>query len=112
MEYEYGKLASEIETVIDKNKKNYDPLAEYAAQFTDNGLTAEMLESMPDYSEAYSYEAMASLAASSAFESVYGEAPSSASASSNSITDIAPNDSYRDANNEDICGGAILLGEL
>lgn len=112
LEYEYGKLASEIETVIDKNKKNYDPLAEYAAQFTDNGLTAEMLESMPDYSEAYSYEAMASLAASSAFESVYGEAPSSASASSNSITDIAPNDSYRDANNEDICGGAILLGEL
>lgn len=111
LEYEYGKKASEIETVIDKNKKDYDPLAEYAAQHMDTGLTDEMLESMPDYSESFSEEAMASLAASAAFESVYGESPAPY-LDSDSITDIAPNESYRDANDDEICGGAITVAEL
>lgn len=111
LEYEYGKKASEIETVIDKNKKDYDPLAEYAAQHMDTGLTDEMLESMPDYSESFSEEAMASFAASAAFESVYGESPAPY-LDSDSITDIAPNESYRDANDDEICGGAITVAEL
>lgn len=111
LEYEYGKKASEIETVIDKNKKDYDPLAEYAAQHMDTGLTDEMLGSMPDYSESFSEEAMASLAASAAFESVYGESPAPY-LDSDSITDIAPNESYRDANDDEICGGAITVAEL
>ena len=111
LEYEYGKRATEIETVIDKNKKDYDPLAEYAAQHMDTGLTDEMLESMPDYSESFSEEAMASFAASAAFESVYGESPAPY-LDSDSITDIAPNESYRDANDDEICGGAITVAEL
>jgi hypothetical protein len=111
LEYEYGKRATEIETVIDKNKKDYDPLAEYAAQHMDTGLTDEMLESMPDYSESFSEEAMASFAASAAFESVYGESPAPY-LGSDSITDIAPNESYRDANDDEICGGAITVAEL
>lgn len=111
LEYEYGKRASEIETVIDKNKKDYDPLAEYAAQHMDTGLTDEMLESMPDYSESFSEEAMASFATSAAFESVYGEAPAPY-LGSDSITDIAPNEGYRDANDDEICGGAITVAEL
>lgn len=111
LEYEYGKLASEIETVIDKNKKDYDPLAEYATQHMDTRLTDEMLESMPDYSEAYSEEAMASFAVSNAYSLIHGEAPTSFINSDN-ITDIAPNESYRDANDEEICGGAITVAEL
>lgn len=111
LEYEYGKRASEMETVIDKNKKDYDPLSEFASQFSDPGLTDEMLESMPDYSEAYSEEAMASLAASVAFQKVYGESLPASTIDSNSITDITPNEAYRDANDEEICGG-ILIGEL
>lgn len=111
LEYEYGKRASEMETVIDKNKKDYGPLSEFASQFSDPGLTDEMLESMPDYSEAYSEEATASLAASVAFQKVYGESLPASTIDSNSITDITPNEAYRDANDEEICGG-ILIGEL
>lgn len=111
LEYEYGKRASEMETVIDKNKKDYDPLSEFASQFSDPGLTDEMLESMPDYSKAYSEEATASLAASVAFQKVYGESLPASTIDSNSITDITPNEAYRDANDEEICGG-ILIGEL
>lgn len=111
LEYEYGKRVSEMETVIDKNKKNYDPLAEYASQFFDQGLTDEMLESMPDYSEMYSEEEMASFVASAAYEKVFGESLPAPTIDSNSITDIAPNEAYRDANDDEICGG-ILIGEL
>lgn len=111
LEYEYGKEAFEIESVIDKNKKDYDPLAEYAAQHTDAGLTDEMLESMPDYSEAFSEEAMASSATSAAFETIYKEAPAP-HLESDRVTDIAPNKDYRDANGDEICGGAITIAEL
>lgn len=111
LEYEYGKEAFEIESVIDKNKKDYDPLAEYATQHTDTGLTDKMLESMPDYSEAYSEEAMASFAASAAFEAIYKEAPAP-HLESDRVTDIAPNKDYRDANDDEICGGAITIAEL
>ena len=100
-----------METVIDKNKKDYDPLSEFSSQFSDPGLTDEMLESMPDYSEMYSEEEMASFAASVAFQEVYGESLPAPTIDSNSITDIAPNEAYRDANDEEICGG-ILIGEL
>lgn len=111
LEYEYGKRASEMETVIDKNKKGYDPNAEFAAQHTDQGLTAEMLESMPDYSADYSPEALAQIS-SDAYQSVYGEAPSAPQADPGDFSDIAPNDSYRDANDEEICGGGNVLFEL
>lgn len=111
LEYEWGKEASEIETVIDKNKKDYDPLAEYAAQYIDTGLTAEMLESTPNYSEALSEEAMASFAVSAAFEAVYGESPEPY-IDSNNITDISPNEIYRDANDDEICGGAPIRAEF
>ena len=111
LEYEYGKRASEMETVIDKNKKDYDPLSEYASQFIDQGLTNEMLESMPDYSEMYSEEEMASFVASAAYQEIYGESLPAPTVDSNSITDIAPNEAYRDANDDEICGG-ILIGEL
>ena len=105
LEYEYGKRASEMETVIDKNKKDYDPLAEFASQFSDPGLTDEMLETMPDYSEMYSEEEMASFVVSAAYSEVYGESLPAPTIDSNSITDIAPNEAYRDANDDEICGG-------
>lgn len=111
LEYEYGRRASEVETVIDKNRKDYDPLAEYAAQQMDTGLTNEMLESVPDYTESFSEEEAASFAASAAFEAIYGEAPAP-QLNFNNITDIAPNGTYRDANNDEICGGAITMAQL
>lgn len=110
LEYEFGKNAYEIETVIDKNKKDYDPVAKYAAQHT-SILTEEMAESVPDYSDAYSEEAMASFANSASFEAIYGELPAP-NTSSDNITDIAPNESYKDANDDEICGGARVVAEF
>lgn len=108
LEYEYGKRATEMETVIDKNKKDYDPNADFVAQHMDQGLTDEMLESMPDYSDAYSEEALAQLS-SQAYQRVYGEPlPSAPSVDSNSFSDIAPEDGYRDANDDEICGGNVI----
>lgn len=104
LEYEYGKRASEMETVIDKNKKDYDPLSKHANPPSDPGPIDGMLESMPDYSERYSEEEMASFVASAAFREVYGESLPASTIDSNSITDIAPNEAYRDANDEEICG--------
>lgn len=112
LEYEYGKRAFEIETVIDKNKKDYDPLAEYAANHIDEGLTDEILDTMPDHSESYSEEAMSSLALSVSYSEIYGESLSNPISDSNDITDIAPNESYRDANDDEICGGAKTVAEF
>ena len=103
LEYEYGKRASEMETVIDKNKKDYDPLSKHANPSSDPEPIDGMLESMPDYSERYSEEEMASFVASAAFKEVYGESLPAPTIDSNSITDIAPNEAYRDANDEEIC---------
>ena len=107
LEYEYGKRATELETVIDKNRKDYDPIADFAAQHMDKGLTDEMLESMPDYSADYSPEALAQMS-SDAYQRVYGEPLPDLSIDSRSFTDIAPNDSYRDANDDEICGGNVI----
>lgn len=112
LEYEYGKKAFEIETVIDKNKKDYDPLAEYTTQHMDTKLTDETLSTMPDYSENYSEEAMASFTLSVSSSKVYGEPLSTPVSDSDSITDIAPNEAYRDANDDEICGGAITAAEF
>ena len=106
LEYEYGKNVLEMETVIDKNKKDYNPNAEFEAQF-DRGLTDEMLESMPDFSEAYSEEYLSSLVASAAYEQTYGEslqAPTDVT----DIISIEPNEGYRDANDDEICGGIVI----
>lgn len=103
LEYEYGKMASEMETVIDKNKKDYDPLPEFASQFDDPELADDMPESMPGYFEKQSEEEKKSF--DDAFRKVYGESLPSPTIDSNSITDIAPNEAYRDANDESVCEG-------
>lgn len=101
IEYEYGKDATEVETVIDKNKKSYDPVAALVAQQQADEALEDMMWSTPDYSSE-SEENFNSL--SEAFKSIYGE-PLSDDSKADDITDIAPNEGYRDANDEEICGG-------
>lgn len=112
LEYEYRKAASEVETVIDKNKKDYDPQAELLAQHTDTGLTEDIMDSIPDYSKVQSDEEAASFASTYAYEAIYGESPNVPSSSVNNITDIAPNDNYKDANDNEICGGTDTVAEF
>lgn len=110
LEYEYGKEAEEIATVIDKNRKDYDPFAEYAAQFEDNGLSEEALASMP----VTSAEELDSLAASMAYSQIYGRQAEGFIDSSRDMTSLQPNTEFRDANDDQICGGpsGIVIAEL
>lgn len=106
LEYEFGKEASEMETVISsnkisKNKKDYNPSSEHES-FNDSTNSSEPV---PDYSELVLIENSPSLANSAAFEKVYGEPLDTSPTESNNITDITPNESYRDANGDKICGG-------
>lgn len=111
LEYEYGVDAEDVETVIAKNKKDYDPIAEFAAMHTPSQLTDEELASAPDYSEAYSAEALANMANSAAYGAVYNEPPA-ADTSSDNITNIPPNNSYRDANDDSVCGAGEVVWTL
>lgn len=111
LEYEYGKDAPDIETVIAKNKKDYDPNAEYAAQHTPSELTEEDMASAPVYDRNYSKAEMDVIIGNIALGAVYEEAPAPIP-EANSITDIEPNTSYRDANDQEICGGAITVAKF
>lgn len=102
IEYEYGKNADEIETVIDNNKKDYDPHADSLARFEyrdvnidndrDNFHESELSD---DYLD-------------NIFNMVYGEPLDNPTSETDDITAIQPNTEYRDENGDSICGAPIL----
>ena len=94
IEYEYGKDASDIQTVIEKNLKSYDPYAETLARFDDGRDTGII-----DY-DAIPINNMTSL--DDVAESLGFNLKSSPS--SNDITSIEPNNEFRDAENKPTCG--------
>lgn len=102
LEYEWGESADSMESVIDNNKKDYDPLAEYAAQFTTPDLTEEDYADIPFSDEVP--DEVYSQAAFDAFEDTYGELPETDESEDKQFTDIPANNSYKDANDESICG--------
>lgn len=105
LEYEWGKQAHEIESVIDRNKRDYDPKSEFLAQEESNQSKDDLRELIPHYPDNYFIE-IANQVPQVAFEEVYGDKPADTPKSdSNSITNIEPNDSYRDANDDEICSG-------
>lgn len=107
LEYEFGKSATEIETVIDKNKKDYDPQAALAAKHIDEGLSEAQLATMPKTEDAYSDDAIAQ-----SFKRVYGrEMTQGVSEDPTDITKYKPNN-VKDANDDEICGGATLIAVL
>lgn len=101
LEYEYGKDVLEMETVIDKNKKNYNPDSENDAQHSDVPLTDDTSDSTSNYSE-INLEGVTP--ASAAYERVYGESLQ-APTDETDITSIEPNEGFRDANDEELCRG-------
>lgn len=94
IEYEYGKDASDIQTVIEKNLKSYDPYAETLARFDDGRDTG-----ISDY-DAIPTNNMTSL--DDVAESLGFTLKNSPS--SNDITSIEPNNEFRDAENKPTCG--------
>lgn len=106
IEYEYGKSAEEVSTVIDKNKVDYNPYAEALANFATEPEID--YDSMPDYDiPALSDEYLAS-----AFQGVYGEMPDLNLPAPDDMTSMEPNNEYTDAEGNPICGGAPTLFSL
>jgi len=108
IEYEYGKDADAVTSVIKQNDLNYDPTSEFLARFESPSLDDIDLESMPEFDTAApSFDAMAD-----AFQQVYGTPMEDSNPGQNTFDDFQPNTSFKDANDQEICGGAITLGYL
>lgn len=110
IEYEYGKDAEEIETVIGKNSKDYDPYAGSTSRFNDGNAEIDY-DSIPELPQEY-LDSLPEVSAE-AFQQVYGSAldTSIPKEADNDITSIEPNTEYKDENDESLCGG-IELYEL
>lgn len=95
IEYEYGKDAGEMETVIDKNRKDYDPYADTLSRFDDRNVEVDY-DSMPDYQDIPQVDV-------DAFQQVYGTPLDTSAPRVDDIMSIEPNTEYRDAEGNTIC---------
>lgn len=106
IEYEYGKDVEEMETVIDKNGKDYDPYANTLSRF-DNGDVEFDYDTMPEYQKSKDYIDSIPIDAM-AFQQTY-HAPLDTSASRvDDVTAIPPNTEYKDENGDSICNAPTL----
>lgn len=100
IEYEYGKDAEEMETVIDKSSKDYDPYADTLSRFDDGNVEVDY-DSMPDYQDIPQVDV-------DAFQQVYGTPLDTSAPKTDDITSIQPNTEYKDENGDSICGAPTL----
>lgn len=108
IEYEYGKDVEEMETVIDKNRKDYDPYADTLSRF-DFGDAEVDYDSMPDYQDMpQEYLDSIPQVDANAFQQVYGTPLDTSAPKADDVTSIPPNAEYRDENGDSICGAPIL----
>ena len=107
IEYEYGKEASEMTSVIEKNSKDYNsnPNIDYEAfaSFETPQMTEEDLAYSEMYREAFSEDALRQ-----AYGDIYGAPLEVPQGSENDITSIQPNVDYKDENGDNICGTTTL----
>ena len=108
IEYEYGKDAGEMETVIDKNRKDYDPYADTLSRF-DLGDAEVDYDSMPDYQDMpQEYWDSIPEVDTDAFQQVYGTPLDTSAPKADDVTAIQPNTEYKDENGDSICGALTL----
>ena len=110
LEYEYGKNANEIESVISQKDTNTADVDSAYASFTTPEMDADELERSRQYSEGLSGDLLAD-----AYELVYGTPVRDEVYNDDDIINFPPNTDYRDANNEQICGtssNAIVIATL
>lgn len=105
IEYEYGKDATEIKSVIKKNSRDN----QNTANETELDESSIDYSNIPDYINQDYSELMEDIA-SEAFNQVYGVPLEVNNGQLNDINSISPNVDYEDANNDRICG--IEIGEL
>ena len=108
IEYEYGKDVEEMETVIDKNRKDYDPYADTLSRF-DFGDAEVDYDSMPDYQDMpQEYWDSIPQVDTEAFQQVYGTPLDTSAPKADDVTAIQPNTEYKDENGDNICGAPTL----
>lgn len=108
IEYEYGKDVEEMETVIDKNRKDYDPYADTLSRF-DLGDAEIDYDSMPDYQDMpQEYWDSIPEVDTDAFQQVYGTPLDTSAPKADDVTAIQPNTEYKDENGDSICGAPTL----
>ena len=108
IEYEYGKDVEEMETVIDKNRKDYDPYADTLSRF-DLGDAEIDYDSMPDYQNMpQGYWDSIPQVDTDAFQQVYGTPLDTSAPKADDVTALQPNTEYRDENGDSICGAPTL----
>lgn len=107
IEYEYGKNVEEMETVIDKNRKDYDPYADTLSRF-DNGDVEFDYDTMPEYQRSKEYIDSIPQIGAMAFQQTYNTPLDTSASSVDDVTAIPPNTEYKDENGDSICGVPIL----
>jgi hypothetical protein len=108
IEYEYGKDVEEMETVIDKNRKDYDPYADTLSRF-DLGDAQIDYDSAPDYQDMpQEYWDSIPEVDTNAFQQVYGTPLDTSAPKADDVTAIQPNTEYKDENGDSICGAPTL----
>ena len=108
IEYEYGKDVEEMETVINKNGKDYDPYADTLSRF-DLGDVEIDYDSMPDYQDMpQEYWDSIPQVDTDAFQQVYGAPLDTSAPKADDVTAIQPNTEYKDENGDNICGAPTL----
>lgn len=112
IEYEYGKNVEEMETVIDKNRKDYDPYADTLSRF-DNGDAEFDYDTMPEYQRSKEYidsiplDSIPQIGAM-AFQQTYNTPLDTSAPSVDDVTAIQPNTEYKDENGDSICNAPTL----
>ena len=107
IEYEYGKDVEEIETVIDKNRKDYDPYADTLSRF-DLGNAEVDYDSMPEYQRSKEYLDSIPQIGAMAFQQTYNAPLDTSAPKADDVTAIQPNTEYKDENGDSICGAPTL----
>lgn len=107
IEYEYGKEASEMTSVIEKNSKDYNPNPNIDYEAFASYETPQMTEEDLAYSEMYR-EAFSEDALRQAYGDIYGAPLEMPQGSENDVTSIQPNVDYKDENGDNICGATTL----
>lgn len=106
IEYEYGKNVEEIETVIDKNRKDYDPYADTLSGFDNRDVEFDY-DSMPDYQKSKDYIDSIPIDAM-AFQQTYHTPLDTSAPRADGVTAIPPNTGYKDENGNSICNAPTL----
>lgn len=112
IEYEYGKDVEEMETVIDKNRKDYDPYADTLSRFDLEDVEVDY-DSMLDHQDMpQEYWDSIPQVDTDAFQQVYGTPLDTSVPKADDITAIQPNTEYKDENGDSICGTTNIIYSL